>query len=55
MDFVRFFNEPRAAFYTDKPAKMQNKNGRVAANGRKNCHPLFFVNAICIKKGWKWD
>jgi len=55
MCFVRFFNEPRAAFYTDKPAKMQNKNGRVAANGRKNCHPLFFINATCIKKGWKWD
>jgi hypothetical protein len=51
---VRFFNEPRAAFYTEKRGKMQNKNVRVAANVRKNCHP-YFNNATCIKKGWKWD
>ncbi|MFK3707459.1 hypothetical protein ACI2JR_21415 [Klebsiella sp. NPDC088457] len=55
MLFVRFFNEPRAAFYTDKPAKMQNKNRRLAAIGRKNFHPSFFVNAKPVKKGWKWD
>jgi len=28
---VRFFNEPRAAFYTDNKVKMQNKKTLIAA------------------------
>jgi hypothetical protein len=47
---VRCHNEPRAAFYTEKQAKMQNKNMRVAASGRKNFHRLWRINAMCIKK-----
>jgi hypothetical protein len=38
---VRFFNEPRAAFYTEKRGKKQNKNVRVAAVVRKICQALF--------------
>ncbi|WP_434670377.1 hypothetical protein ACMYSO_10065 [Klebsiella sp. B345] len=55
MLFVRFFNEPRAAFYTEKRGKKQNKNMRMPMIGRKNCHLPFFTNAKHIKKGWKWD
>ncbi|HAT7516144.1 TPA: hypothetical protein N2N50_004237 [Kluyvera ascorbata] len=31
-----FLYEPRAAFYTDNPPKMQNINARIASGVRKN-------------------
>jgi hypothetical protein len=46
------FNEPRAAFYTEKRGKKQNKNVRVAGC-QENCQP-FFNKCDVIKKGWKW-
>jgi hypothetical protein len=49
---VRFFNEPRAAFYTEKRGKKQNKNVRVA--GLSGKLPGFFNKCDDIKKGWKW-
>ncbi|HIB8575018.1 TPA: hypothetical protein ACWX5V_004569 [Klebsiella pneumoniae] len=51
---VRFFNEPRAAFYTEKRGKKQNKNVPVCAVVRKFCQAGFPINATAIKKGWKW-
>jgi hypothetical protein len=51
---VRCFNEPRAAFYTEKRGKKQNKNMRVAGYCQENCHRPFSINATNIKKGWKW-
>jgi hypothetical protein len=39
--FVRFFNEPRAAFYTEKRGKKQNKNVRVAALSGKIATAIF--------------
>jgi hypothetical protein len=33
--------EPRAAFYTEKGAKKQNKNARVASAVRKNFQQTF--------------
>ncbi|HCM7803805.1 TPA: hypothetical protein QIR44_001568 [Klebsiella aerogenes] len=53
--FVRFFNEPRAAFYTEKQGKMQNKNTRLAGVVRKNFHHAFSINAGDVKKMWKCD
>ncbi|WP_410215098.1 hypothetical protein [Klebsiella quasipneumoniae] len=50
---VRFFNEPRAAFYTEKRGKKQNKNVPVCAVVRKFCQASFSINATAIKKGWK--
>jgi hypothetical protein len=49
-----FFNEPRAAFYTEKRGKKQNKNVPVCAVVRKFCQAGFPINATAIKKGWKW-
>jgi hypothetical protein len=39
---VRCFNEPRAAFYTEKRGKKQNKNMRVAGYVRKIATALFY-------------
>ena len=36
--------EPRAAFYTEKVAKKQNKNAQVASVVRKNFQPCFQRN-----------
>ena len=48
-----FLYEPRAAFYTEKGAKKQNKNARVASTVRKNFQLHFQYNATSIKKSWK--
>ncbi|MFU2174027.1 hypothetical protein [Klebsiella grimontii] len=39
---VRCFNEPRAAFYTEKRGKKQNKNMRVAVDCQEKLPPPFF-------------
>jgi hypothetical protein len=40
-DARALFNEPRAAFYTEKRGKKQNKNVRVAAVVRKIARRFF--------------
>jgi hypothetical protein len=48
-DARALFNEPRAAFYTEKRGKKQNKNVRVAGCQEK-LPPPFFINATPSKK-----
>ncbi|AFM61486.1 hypothetical protein A3UG_18860 [Enterobacter cloacae subsp. dissolvens SDM] len=45
--------EPRAAFYTEKGAKKQNKNARVASTVRKNFQQPFQRSERLVKKNWK--
>jgi hypothetical protein len=45
--------EPRAAFYTEKGAKKQNKNAWVASAVRKNFHQRIQRSERLVKKNWK--
>jgi hypothetical protein len=45
--------EPRAAFYTEKVAKKQNKNMRVAIAVRKYFQLRFQHSERLVKKNWK--
>jgi hypothetical protein len=45
-----FLYEPRAAFYTEKGAKKQNKNARVASAVRKYFQPQFQLSERLVKK-----
>jgi len=45
--------EPRAAFYTDKTAKMQNINARIAGTVSKNFQSAFQDPKRLYKKSWK--
>jgi hypothetical protein len=48
-----FLYEPRAAFYTEKVAKMQKINARVASAVRKNFHQRIQRSERLVKKNWK--
>jgi len=48
-----FLYEPRAAFYTEKVAKKQNKNMRVASAVRKNFQLCYQRSERLVKKNWK--
>ncbi|WP_433641132.1 hypothetical protein [Kluyvera georgiana] len=47
-----FLYEPRAAFYTDNPPKMQNINVQLAVGVRKNFQFQLQQNASYLKKHW---
>jgi len=48
-----FLYEPRAAFYTEKVGKMQNKNAWVASAVRKYFQLCFQHSERQVKKNWK--
>ncbi|MGL4727112.1 MAG: hypothetical protein ACRCWW_21815 [Scandinavium sp.] len=47
-----FLSEPRAAFYTEKQGKKQNKNAHSSTAVRKNCQGIRQANERFLKKNW---
>jgi hypothetical protein len=50
---VRFFGEPRAAFYTENRLKKQNKNAHSSTAVRKNFQLKSDSDETYLKKNWK--